>query len=119
MGLLPSERREHAAKERAAKFAAENPPPPPPPESPTMGGGGGEAGRKHKGELPSERRERMRLEREAEENPYKYDESKVQSGPGYICGPSAFPSGYGQAATMEGMGTWKSLIPADYRVYSL
>lgn len=90
VGLLPSERREKARQEREAKEAALNPPPPPPPQTADAGG---DAGRKHKGELPSERRERLLREREAAE---------MQSGPGYICGPSNFPSGYGDAAAMAG-----------------
>lgn len=94
VGLLPSERREKARQEREAKYAAEHPeapPPPPPPASPAFS----DSGRKHKGELPSERRERLRREREAADYQYKFAESgKIESGPGYICGPSNYTSSY-------------------------
>ena len=64
----------------------------------------GSDGRKHRGELPSERRERLRREREAADFQNKYTESKMQSGPGYICGPSNFPSNYGDASMMGKLG---------------
>jgi len=106
VGLLPSERREKAKQEREAKLAAENPaaaaPPPPPPPQQAMEVGSD--GRKHRGELPSERRDRLRREREAADFQNKYTESKMQSGPGYICGPSNFPSNYGDASMMAGYG---------------
>jgi len=108
VGMLPSERREKARLKREAELAAlqalRAPPPPPPPSRPSaQSSGTSDSGRKHKGELPSERRERMRLEREAADICLG-SEGKVQSGPGYICGPSSYTSGYGDTSAVGGYG---------------
>jgi hypothetical protein len=54
-------------------------------------------GRKHVGELPSERRERMKREREGEDS----FGPPAGEGPGYIFGPSNY--NYYNPADMKGM----------------
>jgi len=101
VGLLPSERRELARKEREAKSGHAD---------------SSASERKHKGELPSERRERIARENAAKA-PYQSVGrfgDKVQSGPGYIFGPSPFPpvsaaKGYG-----FGDGSYDTSLTADY-----
>ena len=82
VGLLPSERKEQKRKkvedEINARLAVVDDPE-----------------RKHKGELPSQRKERIRRERERENK-------EVKSGPGFIFGPSSFPSSYADGVS-DGM----------------
>merc|ERR1712142_725068 len=78
VGLLPSERKEQKRKkiedEINARLAVVDDPE-----------------RKHKGELPSQRKERLQRERQRES---QRENKEVKSAPGFIFGPSSFPSNY-------------------------